>query len=361
MATNLQYREALSQYTLVTLNNGYSVSLVGVGSVGKSNFLRHVMKPDVQSSFLGPEAESLHLIYIDPNNLLDSLPLTAEGGRSGWAGYEIMTQRLYRYFWVRSESAPAEIMQALGSTYQQLHDGRNPLTAHVALRHFEYAVDLIIRSGYRLVFIFDEFEEMFKALPAKFFRTLRGLRDDYKYQLMYMTTTRKPMTTLIAEQGYDYDALEPFIELFSDTTRYITAYNLQDAMKAFNEMADRQSVRVPENTRDMLIRISGGHAGLLRAAFSVHQELPDNLSDDKAAEWIARYDGVRAESNSIMQSLNQNESAFLMNVATRTNSSQINTRTPEASSLMARQLIATAGNELVAAPPLLRAYLRSTR
>jgi hypothetical protein len=359
MATNLQYREALSQYTLVTLNNGYSVSLVGVGSVGKSNFLRHVMKQEVQSAFLGPEAESLHLIYIDPNNLLDSLPLASEGGRSGWAGYEIMTQRLYRYFWVRGDHAPAEIMQALGNTYQQLHDGRNPLTAHVALRHFEYAVDLIIRSGYRLVFIFDEFEEMFKALPSKFFRTLRGLRDDYKYQLTYLTTTRKPMTTLISEQGYDYDALEPFIELFSDTTRYITAYNLQDAVILFNQIADRQSVRVSDRVRDLLIRISGGHAGLLRAAFSIIGELPDGLTDDKAAEWIARYDGVRAECNSIMQSLNQNEANFLTNAAAKT--STTNTRAPEASSLLARQLITVNGNELNAAPPLLRAYLRSTR
>lgn len=355
---DIRFREALTKYTLVTLSSGYSVSLVGVGSVGKSNFLRHLLKPEVQSAFLGPEAENLHLIYIDPNNMLESLPpINGTSQPTSWVGYEIMTQRMYRHFFTRQATTPPQIEQALAQAYQQLHNGANPLTGHVALRHFEYAVDLIVRSGSRIVFVFDEFEEMMKELPTKFFRTLRGLRDDYKYQLAYLTCTRKTMPDLITEHSYDYDALEPYIELFSDTTRFITAYGMKDALDVLNQMGERQMVKLSDKASDLLVRISGGHAGLMRAAFSVHFDLAETANEEENADRLARYRATQAESHTIWLSLNTAEQETLMNLLT--GRGQVDPRSIEVNTLAEKQLLKKLDNGFAITPPLFRSYLKS--
>ena len=46
--------------------------MVGVGSVGKSNLLRHLMLDDVQRYHMGQEeADTLMMVLIDPNNMLE--------------------------------------------------------------------------------------------------------------------------------------------------------------------------------------------------------------------------------------------------------------------------------------------------
>jgi len=356
---NMQFREAETRYTLLKLNAGSSVSLVGVGSVGKSNFLRHILHRDIESAYLGPEAEGLHLVYIDPNNMLDALPPVAgTTNPNSWAGYEIMTHRLYRYFQPRFESMPEHVGRDLFQVYQNLQDGGNPLTPHVALRNFEYAVDLIIRQGLRLVFVFDEFEVMLAEMPTKFFRTLRGLRDDYKYQLMYLSVTRKALPDLIVENKYDYDELEPFIELFSDTTRFIGAYSSRDALDVMKQMIDRQGTALNARAQDLIIKVSGGHAGLMRAAYSLAYELPDTADEAEVAERLARYRAIQAESHTIWLSLNGAEQAALYNLMGN-KPNAIDPRATETRMLTEKQLLGKAGDTYVVTPPLFRAYLKT--
>jgi hypothetical protein len=342
----------------LNLNAGRSVSLVGVGSVGKSNFLRNLLNMEVVKAYLGPDSEGLHFVLIDPNNMLDAYPTPAANSRpSSWAGYEIMTHRLYRHFQPQFATMPEQVGRDLFQVYQNLQDGANPLTPYVALRNFEYAVDLIIRQGHRLVFLFDEFDVMLRELPTKFFRTLRGLRDDYKYQLAYLTMTRKTMPDLITEASYDYDELESFIELFSDTTRFIAAYGMRDALDVLHSIMDRQQVQLTPSVQDMIIKLSGGHAGLLRAAFSVAYDLIDGSIEENAAR-LARYSAVQAEAHTIWLSLNTAEKDCLLYVMTR-KLDGVDARSPEVRTLTDKQLMQQVNGVPAVTPPLFQAYLQS--
>lgn len=356
---NLQYREAETRYILGKLNSGSSCALVGVGSVGKSNLLRHLLRPDVQQFYLGTDAESLHMIFIDPNNMLDPLPPIAGSSHpTSWAGYEIMTHRLFRHFQPMFGSLPPEVVEELYEVYQSLQDGSNPLTAHVGLRYLEHSIDLMIRQGTRLVFVFDEFEEMLRELPTKFFRTLRGLRDDYKYELMYVTVTRKALPDLITDASYDYDALEPFIELFSDNTRYIGSYSLRDAADIVQQLMERNGVSYPATIQDLLIKISGGHAGLLRSGFSVANELIEGLDEDEAAERLIRYRAVQTESHTIWLSLNDREQDILRSLMSNRRD-LVDPRSVEVRTLAEKQLVKKGGDWMSVSPPLFSAYLKT--
>ncbi len=356
---NLNYREAETRWTLGKLNAGNSCALVGVGSVGKSNLLRHLQYPEVQQFYLGTDAENMHMIFIDPNNMLDPLPPVAGSAYpSGWSGYEIMTHRLFRHFQPMFQMMAPHVANDFYEVYQNLINGENPLAVHVGLRNFEHCIDLIIRQGVRLTFLFDEFELMFKELPPKFFRTLRGLRDDYKYELMYLTVTRKAMPDLIIENNYDYDGLEPFTELFSDSTKYIGGYSEADARVVMQQIVDRNNVRYSPSIQEMIVRTTGGHAGLMRAGYSAATNLIEGLDEEESAERLTRSRAVQAEANTIWLSLNAAEQETLRLLMSNKGDS-VDQRSPEVRLLAEKQLVARRGEWLTVTPMVFRVWLRT--
>jgi len=354
---NLTYRQDEIKWTLNRLNAGNSCALVGVGSVGKSNLVRHLMRPEVHKTYLGKDADQLHLILIDPNNMLDMLPpVTGSTDRTSWAGYEIMTHRLYRYFHPYFAQMPPAIATEFYEVYQNLLDGENPMTTHTGLRMLEHCVDLMIGQGSRLAFVFDEFEHLLQELPPKFFRTLRGIRDDHKYDLMYVTVSRKTMPELVIEHGYDYDALEPFIELFSDNIRYISALSEPDARDMLAELAQRQEMPCTPLMADLLLRITGCHSGLLRSAFSASRELSDEMADEAAVKRLSRLHGIQAEARTLWLSLEAREQAVLLSLIGQ-RPDPIDPRQPEFRILREKQLISKNGDRYSVTPPLLAACL----
>ncbi len=370
MATekNLKYRENDIRWTLAKLNAGNSCSLVGVGSVGKSNLIRHLLTEEVRKVYLSPvDSQALQFIYIDPNNMLEALPAATSTGAnhvvagkespSGWAGYEILTHRLYRHFHRYFKQMPASVSAEFSDVYQELLDGTNPLAAHIALRHFEYCLDLMIDQGARIVFLLDEFDAMLAELPVRFFRTLRGVRDDHKYNIMYVTVTRKSLTDLIVEHDYDYDGLESFVELFSDNTHFVGAFSQDDARDMAQQLSGRLNVSISPAFQLQLVRITGGHAGLLRAAFGAISDLGEGLSDDEVTDRLIRQRAIQAECNTIWLSLNSREQAVLQSLV-GTRQEPVDPRMVEVRTLAEKQLILPQSEWLVVAPHVFRGYLR---
>ena len=121
-------------------------------------------------------------------------------------------------------------------TYLALQNGTNPLFTYMALRYFEVGLQFFMRQDYKIVFLFDEFDEMLRQLPVKFFQTLRGIRDANKRNLLYITFTRSPLPTLLERFEIPMLDIEPFIELFNDNVYYVGPYNDKDARKMYNEL-----------------------------------------------------------------------------------------------------------------------------
>ncbi|MGQ9888840.1 MAG: hypothetical protein ACUVSX_10165 [Aggregatilineales bacterium] len=80
---------------------GESCSLVGVGSVGKSNLLQHLANPQVQAAYMKEaQVRLFKAILIDPSLMVPlPQPRTPENEPLRcWAGYELLMHRLFMAF-----------------------------------------------------------------------------------------------------------------------------------------------------------------------------------------------------------------------------------------------------------------------
>jgi len=289
-----------------------SCSLVGVGSVGKSNLLQHLSDKDTHVRYLGAEkAQNFAAIIVDPH-MLGPLPSGTpdEEQFRCWAGYELMMHRLYLSFY------PLEILEddaiRFFDTYQALQDGSNPLFAYMGLRYFELGLEFFLRRGVQIVFMFDEFEEMLSQMPDKFFHTLRGIRDRHKSQISFLAFTRTPLPLLVAKQQRSADSLEPFVEQFTDNVYFVGPYNEADARTMTKRLLSRIGInQQQEHLVNFLLYATGRYAGLLRASVKMidNQRLgdPSTTPAEQLITKLANWRPVQTECQTIWNSLSSAE------------------------------------------------------
>ncbi len=360
----LDFRKEEVETIMKHVAGSTSCSLVGIGSVGKSNLIAHLNDPRVHEHYLGAEAaQQVKFITIDAN-MLGPLPSDKNDPHGCWAGYELLMHRLFLAFYP-FDMLPENEANRFYETYLALQNGTNPLYAYMALRYFEVGVQFFLRQGYKIIFMFDEFEEMLKQVPVKFFQTLRGIRDANKRQLVYMTFTRSPLPTLV--ERYELPALdiESFIELFTDNVLYVGPYNDKDARKMIAELSRRRQRTFPDNVNDLLLQATGGYAGLLRAGFASLEEMsnlaPAVESVDTLAQALELRSAIRTECQTIWTSLNRSEQYVLKAVA-RLTPYNVSPETEHAvAMLMQKRLLRLDKSQqrLEIAPPVFRVFVES--
>lgn len=262
---------------------GESCSLIGIGSVGKSNLLRHIHRYEVKQYYLGQQADFLVTVFLDPHQLLhlqgDALARTG----TLWPGYELLLNGLWRGLYELSEktgrldkdSRHMEIMARLKELRNRIYSP-DPVAAQSGLRHLEKSVYEIYHSDRRwqIAFLIDEIEE-FKKLPPEFFQSLRGLRDNFKGHVMFVTTSRTEIDEMMIHNA-DFEkqhVLESFVELFHAHIHYISPLSQECARIAVKHYVEQQryadlyDTKVRDPFADALWQVSGGHVGLIRRGF----------------------------------------------------------------------------------------------
>lgn len=296
-----------------------SCSLVGVGSVGKSNIMQHLADPDVQAAYMKEvDVKLFKAIIIDPS-MLSPLPAgTPENEQVRcWAGYELLMHRVFMAFYRTGLLDPDE-ERRFAQYYKLLQDGSNPLYALMGLRYFELGLEIFMQRGIQLVFMFDEFEEMLRLMPVKFFLTLRGLRDLNKRYLSYLTFTRSPLPDIIRRLEIDPLDIEQFIELFTDNVYYVGPFNEEDAQAMVDELKRRNKKEYDGYAISFLLWATGRFAGLLRAGFRSLEYMTSDLSSttimghsEELAKNLAKKQPVQAECSTIWTSLSEAEQYIL--------------------------------------------------
>jgi hypothetical protein len=365
------FRQEEVTYVMQRWRASKSCSLVGVGSVGKSNLLQHLANPETQRHYLGQdipklgdEPDKFKAIVIDPN-LIGALPRLDSDNSEAlrcWAGYELMMHRLYLAFYPFNILHPDEA-QRFYDTYQAFQDGTNPLYAYMGLRYLELGLDYFLREGVRIVFMFDEFEEMLKQLPVKFFQTLRGLRDANKRQLFYLTFTRSPIKSLVNQYEIDALGIEPFTELFTDNLCYVGPYSPADGRMMINEEIDANKIYLSEDAIEFLMWSTGCYAGLLRAAFSVINSIGTidartQHSDELVRKLVSR-SAVQEECRTIWTSLTPSEQHTLKAAVQLVNFNS-NAETEQAVSVLVKKKLLHAdrlNRALEIQPPVFRGFV----
>ena len=367
---SMEFRQQEVGYVMERWRAGDSCSLVGVGSVGKSNLLQHLSDETVQSFFMKDVAggKPFKAIIIDPS-MLGPLPSTTSVDSDAircWAGYELMMHRLFLAFYPFN-NLTAEDARIFYDTYQALQDGTNPLYAYMGLRYFELGLEIFMKQGTQVVFMFDEFEEMLKQLPIKFFLTLRGLRDANKRSISYLTFTRSPLPQLIKKFEIEALEIEPFTELFNDNIVYVGPYNETDARNMVMDLVKRNERKFEPYAIDFLLWATGRYAGLLRSSFRALDTLGTldantvmTRSEQLLYELVAKR-AVRSECETIWKSLSDEERKMLQEFSG--NRPNIDPNKFEVQQIFAllqqKQLLKVQGNRVILDPPIFQAYVKS--
>lgn len=356
---DLDFRKEEVETIMKRIGGAASSSLVGIGSVGKSNLLQHLSDPKVHAHYLG-EGVKLKTINIDAN-MLGPLPANADEAMRCWAGYELMMHRLFLAFYPFDMLSETEANRFY-ETYLALQNGTNPLYTYMALRYFEVGLQFFVRQGYKIVFLFDEFDEMLRVLPVKFYQTLRGIRDASKRNLVYITLTRSPLPALIERYNIPHLDIEPFAELFTDNVYYIGPYNEKDSRRMLDELSTRRQKAFPDPLRESLLQATGRYAGLLRAGFAALEEIPSPEqfeTVDALADALAARSAIRTECRTIWTSLNRSEQYVLKAVA-RLTPYNVSAETEQAvTMLVQKRLLKLDKNQqrLEIQPPVFRVFV----
>ncbi len=288
----LSFRATEVDRILSTLQAGDSYSLVGIGSVGKSNLLRFLQQEDVRRAKLGQEWGKYLFVYVDVNKMLQ---------QSDWGLFELMLHQIL--VGISQQDIDILMYEAIDDLHER---SAEPATQHLALRYLDRALSLVCnRLDFRVVFLIDEFDRLCSALPAQTFAALRSLRDDRKYRLMYVVAARKDLSRL-REGGVD---IEDFEELVTPNTIWLVSYSEEDARHMLHRLATRNKVKLGEESiRDVLVK-TGGHPGLIRAAFPIMCEGPTNLT-----ERLLTDKRVQDECQRVWHSLAEDEQMALANL-----------------------------------------------
>lgn len=362
----IDFRREEVSFVMQSWRAAESCSLVGVGSVGKSNLLQHLADPAVQTYYMNvTSTDAFKAIIIDPN-MLGPLPKSGVDQEQirCWAAYELMMHRLFMAFY------PFDVLgkddaRRFYEMYQGLQDGSNPLYAYMGLRYFELGLEFFMRRGVHIVFMFDEFEELLKQMPPKFFQTLRGIRDANKRQLSYLTFTRSPLPVLIQQYEIPILEIEPFSELFTDNICYVGPYNELDGRRMADNLMGRSEKRFSENHVNFLLWATGRYAGLLRAGFHVLESLGDiepmGQGAEQGLQTLATKMSIRSECKTIWMSLSHAEQQVLKAVAKRTPYTTTLETELAVTSLVQKRLLKVdkVGQRLDIDPPVFRAYILS--
>lgn len=368
----LTFRKDEVGYVMERWRASESCSLVGVGSVGKSNLLQHLADPDVQAYYMTDVAKGKQFkaIIIDPS-LLGAMPSDGPGMEQFrcWAGYELMMHRLFLAFYpfdvLRADDTHPDDVEFFYETYQTLQDGNNPLYAYMGLRYFELGLELFMKRGIQIVFMFDEFEEMLKELPIKFFLTLRGIRDVNKNQLSYLTFTRASIPDVAERLRLELLDLEPFTELFNDNMYYVGPYNEDDARAMLKGLMRRNEYAYDDYTLNFLLWATGRYAGLLRAGLRALESL-GNLDastimtkGDQVVRQMALKRPVRVECRTLWNSLTQNEQRVLQAFVTADPALDPNEFSVKQAFaiLSGKRLIHVQDNRVIIEPPVFSAFI----
>jgi len=180
MSTTQQYPLHFRENELGMLFNsiidGDSVSLVGVGSVGKTHMLQHIAQQEgVQNHLLEHmnqskmRHENILFVMADANFCLDLTAFQADSAvriPQNWAGFELLVRSLCQS--CRDEKRfGSDLPRTLQEIYQMICT-EDLNGAWRAPLHLQSAVESIFKSNnriHRIVFLLDEFEQLLSIYP----------------------------------------------------------------------------------------------------------------------------------------------------------------------------------------------------
>ena len=295
---NKDIRQADVRFVLDCIAEAECCSIVGMSNVGKSDLLRLLTDPAVQTAHLEAQAEKITFVYVDFNHMLE---MTEQGF------YELILRCFLDSLprMAGTETLLTGVREAYANLTQSSSDFQVPLS-------FSHAMAAVNDGLQRhLVLLFDEFDDPLAALDAQVFLNLRALKDRYARTTTYVTATNQRLPEIRRER-----AVGEFNELFAHRTWYLKPFGEADARDFITAFAAGEGVTFSDNDVAFILQWAGGHLSLLEGVCRVLGPVTGKPVRDASQEWLIhrevaaqlqRDTSLRSECVKIWQDLTQDE------------------------------------------------------
>lgn len=238
-----------------------STSVLGLRRAGKTSFLLHVIHPEVKRAQLKGSADAYLLVYI---NLQQGIETPSD---------------FYRCL---MDEANATLARQQGkSPPPPLPRGETTLDDLAAY------LDIVCRTGLRVAFLLDEFEDLTDgdAFKKDFLEGLRALVTGR--ELAWVTTSYRDLYQLGSKCGLPKGS--PFFNIFYPEPIFMGGFSYEDARLLVVEPAAGKGIDFTEDEVAFVIRLSGRlpHA-LQMAASLLFRERQEDRSSVEARENVYR-------------------------------------------------------------------------
>ena len=281
---------------------GECCAVVGPSNTGKSLLLRALLTEEVRARLRRPGEPLPFVLFVD---CLDGVGDTEQDF------YELLFRRIIE----EAEDVVDASMVDLDAARELHSELLRSLTPTAVRSLFAKGIRLLSQAGaeQRLtLIILDEFDDVFRTLPPWPFRHLRALRDAVGSHLCYVTGTSRYLGDLRA----DADTYE-FRELFQVHTYTLRPLSPADSVRMLDYLAREHGLVLSEPLPALVIRLSGGHPGLLHRIARQLQLLnvPLDISTDAAIRQLLATDPIWQECKRLWSELESHEQAGLQSLA----------------------------------------------
>ncbi len=295
------FREEETSLLFDYIQAGESVSIIGISGTGKSNLFDHICDPTIQADYFPSGPDRPIVLRVNFHYAPDF---------SDRSLYSLILEQIEALAGETAISLGIEpsILQLVANYHDELIEARGD--ALKVQRLFKRAIRQIMAGSKRkLVFLFDQFDDVYRDADAHFFANLRGLRQAYKYRVLYMTFTRD-LLPHIAESD---SGREEFYELMTGNLMGLRPYQEADSRRLIKRIAKRNKITVLEAVQTQMIELCGGHGGLLRAVLLTIGRARDGLPTDHetAVSVLLKVSSVTLECEKIWRSLDGHEQKLL--------------------------------------------------
>jgi hypothetical protein len=285
----IDYRKELITTFFERVRAAESCVIVGAASMGKTHLQDFMTHSSVIGHYLESESAIILFPRVDCNRLAE---------RSEWGFYELMLTALVESSIDHPKAS--ETYKELNELRQVVIVKRDPL---LGLRELELAVRLVIKNlGFKVCFLLDEFDDIYRNLPAQTLAHLRGLRDANKSRLCYTLFLRN--TPEYVRNPAD---CESFYELFSHFVFGLQPYVSRDAEEMLKLLEERRTATIHPKIKATLLDWCGRHPGLILATFRLAVDHPEWFQEGIGINPLLEETIVKEECQKLLNSISKEE------------------------------------------------------